>query len=232
MLSKDFCFNNVMYRLKKIVVITVISVCILIQYIHFSNAGDVIRDIHIRGIATNNQNVLLAIIEDPASGNIKAYQLHDKLKDFEIVDIKKKEGILLKKGEKKIWILLSKKNSFWNKNKIEDEVKEPQFYTFLKNEIDTDNITIKSKTVVDKKDHEPVGVTVTEINEGSFLRIMGIESGDVLIEINGYQISQPKDLEEAIEKLINADISDAANNGIRIAFERGGMYQTSYGEVQ
>ncbi len=221
-----------MYRLKKVIVITVISVCILIQYIHFSNAVETIRDIHIRGIATNDKNVLLAIIEDPASGSIKSYQLHDKLNDFEIVDIKKKEGILLKKGGKRIWVLLSKRNSFWNKDKIEDEVKEPRFYTFLKNEIGTDNIIIKPKTIDEKKDNEPVGVTVAEINEGSFLRIMGIEPGDVLLEFNEYQISQPKDLEEAIEKLINADIGDTANNPIRIAFEKDGMYQTSYGEVQ
>ncbi len=231
MLSKYFYCKKAVCFLKMSTVFTVISICFLTQYIDFSYAGDITQNIHIRGIATNNKDVPLVIIEDPSSGNIKAYRLHDKLNDFEIVDIKKREGILLKKGEKKIWVLLSSRDSSWNKGKSGYEEKRERFYKIQKEQLDINNIITKSVTDTEKKDNEPAGVTVTELKRGSFLAVMGVEPGDTLLQFNQHNINQPEDLEDAIEKFINTEFNDQANNNIRIVFRQDGKDDIRYGKV-
>ncbi len=200
----------------------------------FSNAGEIIQDIHIRGIVSGNKNVPLVIIEDPFSGSINTYQLHDKLNDYEIVEIKKKEGILLKYGEKTVWVLLSARDSFWNKDKlefVEENKNKVRFCTLKKDQIDTEHISIKPGSDDGKRNHGP-GVIVTEIKEESFLSVMGMESGDVLLKFNKAKINQAEDLEEAIGKFINAELNDSAGNNLKIAFKKDGKYQTGYAQVK
>ncbi len=198
----------------------------------FSYAGDITQNIHIRGIATNNKNVPLVIIEDPSSGNIKTYHLYDNLNGYEIIEIKKKEGILLKKGEKKVWVLLSSRDSSWNKDKFEYEENRVRFFKIQKEQLDINNISTKPVTDTEKKDNKAVGVTITELKEGSFLAVMGIESGDTLLQFNQHDINKPEDLEDAIEKYINnTEFSDQAINNIRVSFRKDGKDGVSYGEV-
>ncbi|MBZ0107263.1 MAG: hypothetical protein K8F52_01225 [Candidatus Scalindua rubra] len=204
---------------------------------NFSYAVESVQDIHIRGIIIGSKNVPMVVIEDPFSGSINTYQLHDKLNDFEIVEIKKKEGILLKKGEKTAWVLLSTQDSFWNKDKLKSEGKNKvqsrdlKLHAFLKDQIDTENIKIKSRSGEEMKSNKP-GVMVTEIKEESFLSVMGMEAGDVLLRFNQSNINNPEDLGKAVEKIINPELGDSAINNIMISFKKDGKFKTSYGKVQ
>ncbi|KHE91891.1 MAG: hypothetical protein K8F52_00335 [Candidatus Scalindua rubra] len=228
--------KNIVCRLSGSIVITVIAFSFLIQCMHYSYAEDVVQDIYIRGIAVGNMDIPKVIIEDPSSGSLNAYRLHDSVKGYEIIEIQQK-GILLKKGEIVVSVLLSNKSSLVHGGEEYQGYEEPQYFTFQRDQIDIDNLSEHIHTElrpdIGRKDNSlSVGVTVTDIKEGNFMNIMGIEPGDVLLEFNDTQINNPEDLGNALEKLINKELINPEDGSIRIAFERDGVYQTRYGEMQ
>jgi type II secretory pathway component PulC len=222
----SYC-KNIFSRQQACIVFISISFIILTLHPHLSYADKV--DIHLRGIATGSSiDIPMAIIEDLSSGSINSYRLHELINGYEIVEIQQK-GILLKKGEKEVRVLLSKEVSTANEDYQEDEF---QFYTFQKDQIDTGQITTKLRPDIEKRDYQSIGVTVTDIKEGHFMSIMGIKEEDTILELNGNQINKPEDLDVAIKELINKELINPEDGSIRIAFERNGEYQTSYGDMQ
>ncbi len=195
----------------------------------FSYADDLVQDIHIRGIATGNMDIPKVIIEDTSSGNLKAYRLHDLVNGYEIVDIQQK-GIFLKKGDEEVRVSLSNRISFALENEQHQEIGEPQFFTIQRNQVDTgiqlEQIIRKQVSDVEKIDYGPVGVKVVDTEEGNFMNIMGIETGDVIVSFNDAMINHPKDLENAIEKLLNT-----GDGSIWIGYERDGDYNAIYGTM-
>ena len=228
---KHFYCKNTIYRFLFSLVFTVFSFCIFMQYMHCSHAEDFARDILIRGIATGNMDIPKVIIENQSSGSINAYRLHDSVNGYEIVEIQKK-GILLKKGEMVVSVLLSNRSSFGHEGEDPQE-HDFQLFTFQKDQISIDNIHTELRPDAGRQDDgQARGITVTDIKEGSFMNIMGIEPGDVFLEFNDTNINNPEDLDVAINKLINKELINPEDGSIRIAYERDGEYQTSYGELQ
>ncbi len=227
---KHFHCKKIFFQLHACIIISVISFTIAFLQIPISCAVEVIQDIHLRGIATGNTiDIPMAIIEDSSSGRINAYRMHELVNGYEIVEILQ-DGILLKKGEKEVRVSLSNQSSFGHEDE-EYQGSEMEFFTFQRDQIDTEKLSDQILTEpvpdVEKKEYEPIGITVADIKEGNFLNIMGIKPGDVLLEFNDYEINQPGDLEDAIKKL-----STAENGMIRIAFKRNGKYDTRYGELR
>ncbi len=234
---RHFYSENTVYLLLIGFAFTVISFSIISSHISFSYAGDFVQDIQIRGIATGNMDIPKVIIEDTSSGSLQSYRLHDIVNGYEIVDIQQK-GILLKKGDEEVRVLLSNRISLGHKNEQYPEIEEPQIFTFQRHQIDIDNLSEDINTEpgpdVGKRDASlATGITVSDIKEGNFLNKMGIKTGDILLDFNDTQINQSKDLEIALEKLINTEVVNPGEGLIiRIAFERDGVYQTRYGELR
>jgi hypothetical protein len=231
MLHKYFYCKNIIYQFLFSLVFTVFSFCILIPYSHYSHAENFGQDILIRGIVNGNMDIPKVILENQSSGSINAYRLHDSVNGYEIVEIQKK-GILLKKGEIVVSVLLSNRSSFGHEGEESQEY-ESQMYTFQRDQIEIDNIHTELRSVAGLQDNgQARGITVTDIKEGNFMNIMGIEPGDVFLEFNETNINKPDDLDAAIKELINKELVNPEDGSIRIAFERDGMYQTSYGDMQ
>ncbi len=64
---------------------------------------------------------------------------------------------------------------------------------------------MKIRVVPDKQGDRVVGLKISGIKPGSLLGALGIENGDSLTSINGFEMNDPKNMLDAYTKLLRAD---------------------------
>ena len=64
---------------------------------------------------------------------------------------------------------------------------------------------MKIRVVPDKEGDRVVGLKISGIKPGSLLGMLGMENGDRLTSINGFEMNDPQKMLEAYSKLLRAD---------------------------
>jgi len=169
---------------------------------------DNISTFKLKGTVVTENNLSLAVIENTATGKQNIYALNDSLTIYKITDIQRKFIILSDPLSKTKTLYIDKKSTL-NKADSSQNIKKIADHKWLiKKETIEDtlgniNAFLKQVRIIPHfTDGASDGFTLTNIEQESFLRKIGIKNGDILKAVNGITIDNPYTAIKALKSLM------------------------------